>query len=613
MASEGDNYSAPARAGFAGFFVFAASFCLYALTASPAIGWLDAPEFVAQATTLGVAHSPGHPLPALLGHWASLVPIGDLVWRINLMSGLCAAGTVTLLFVCGHRLLRMTAPGLSDASGQAMALLFALLAAVSWALWSNAVRAEVYALQALLSAGALVALVRYAEQPRARDLLLASFLLALGLANHHLMALFILLPAALFVLLQKTRPGLRASLWTAAIGLLGLCALAYIPIRSMTHPEVNFGAPHTLERFLWTLRGDAWNKSVNLEHASTPFMDSVQVLLALGEALTLPLLLLALVGAVALLRNSAWRRLGLLIVGSSALCVCARVLLGFDPETPDHHAYLLPAILCLYLLALAGLAQLCTLALEAKRPLPKAPPLACVAIGLLLPIQLAANWEQSDLSSAWASDDLAHWESDALAPNSLLLLAYFETSFRFWALHAVEGARPDVATLDRSFLTYPGMAAESKRRYPDLKELIDAPLRAGEPSPLSQLNAIAAERPIAVQMHINVDTALASSIYPSGAFANYVADPSRLSREELDKSDQNSRDTLARLLKESTLAEAMELRKALTWHDAMRLDQYCFLQHKSAAARVYADARQLAPKDTVLLDMARRCGLEPAR
>ena len=43
------------------------AFALYALTASPALGWLDAPEFAAAAASLGVSHSPGHPLVALVG------------------------------------------------------------------------------------------------------------------------------------------------------------------------------------------------------------------------------------------------------------------------------------------------------------------------------------------------------------------------------------------------------------------------------------------------------------------------------------------------------------------------------------------------------------------
>ena len=114
--------------GFAAFCLFSFSFCLYALSSSAAIGWLDSPEFVAQAASLGVAHSPGHPLPALLGRLASLLPVGDLVWRINLMSSVCAAAAVTLLYAGNLALLGQLTPELSPRSRKALAFIVALLA-----------------------------------------------------------------------------------------------------------------------------------------------------------------------------------------------------------------------------------------------------------------------------------------------------------------------------------------------------------------------------------------------------------------------------------------------------------------------------------------------------
>ncbi len=609
MPSEPDK-SPAAGASLTSPLVFAAAFCLYALSSSPAIGWLDSPEFVAQAVTLGVAHSPGHPLPALLGRLATLLPFGDMVWRVNLMSSLCAAGAVTLLFACGQRLLAMNAPALSESHRRSLAMIFALATALAWALWSNAVRAEVYALQALLTVGALLAILRYESGKRGKDLLLASFFLALALSNHHLMAITVLVPAAIYVLSSKQRPSLRMASWIAGIGFLGLSALAYLPIRSLTHPIVNFGAPHTLERFFWTLRGAAFSKSANTEHFSSPLVDTVQVVMALADAITLPLFLLALMGAAQLLGHASLRRLGALLLGIVIFSSGFRVLLGFDPETPDHHAYLLPAIFSLVLLALACVATLCTRALEAKRPLPKAPLLAVLALALFLPIQFFANHSRSNHAASWASDDLAHWETSSLPPQSLLLIAYFQSTFRLWALQAVEGARPDLAILDRSFLTYPGMAEESKLRWPELTDLIDAPLRAGAPSPIRKLTAISKQRPVRVQLHLNVGPALASELTPAGAHAHFPASGASDDFESWEQQDLAARQALAKLLRHSSQAEKGEAKRALLWHDAMRLDTYCHQRKTGPAARVYQDAKALAPKDIALYQMAQACGLE---
>ncbi len=612
MASEREN-SREAGSQWASCALFAASFCLYAITCSPSMGWLDSPEFVAQAVSLGVAHSPGHPLPAMLGRLATLVPVGDLVWRVNLMSALCAAGAVTLLFACGRSLLASAAPSIPEGSRRALALIFACIAALSWALWSNAVRAEVYALQALLTTGALLALLRYEVEKHPPQLLAASFLLALGLANHHLMTLTLLMPATVFVLAHNKRPSLRGASWLAGIGLVGLAALAYLPIRSLAHPEVNFGAPHTLERFFWTLRGAAFTKSTYTPHASPPLIDAIQILLALTDALTLPVLLLAFMGTVHALRTPSVRRIGALLIGTALVCCAVRLVLGFDPDTPDHHAYLLPAIFALLLLALLGAAQLCVLALAAKRPLPKAPALACVALALLLPIQTMGNFADSNHANSWASDDMAHWEMDKLPPRSLLLVSYFQTTFRQWALHAVEGARPDVAILDRSFLTYPGMAEEAKLRWPALADLIDAPLRAGAQSPTQKLAKIARHRPLLVQLHINVGPGLAAAITPAGAYARWTATGGKPDFEALDKMDLEARQELAARFRNSTEAERGQAKRALLWHDAMRLDQYCHMRRLGTAARVYADARALAPDDLELSAKAKACGISQAR
>lgn len=588
----------------AGTAAFAFFFCLYALTASPAMGWLDSPEFVAQALTLGVAHSPGHPLVGLLGYAASIIPVGDTVWRVNLMSSLCAALTVTLLFACAYRVIAAVAPRVGWRSSLALALSVAAVAGGSWALWSNAVRAEVYALQALLSVGALFALLRYELAERPRDLLLASLCLALGLANHHLMALLILLPAAVFVLWRKQRPSLRLASQSFGLGVLGLSALLYLPVRSLAHPLVNFGAPHSLDRFVWTLRGAAFSKSVGQEHASTPMVDTVQIMAALFDAATVPLALLALLGIWLGLRQVRHRRFTLLLCGILLLTIAARVALGFDPETPDHHAYLLPAIFALYLLAIAGLAQLCNMALTAPRPLPKAPAITALALALLVPMQLIGNERSANQADSWASDDLAHWSVQGLPPSSIVLSAYFQTRFRLWALQAVEGHRPDIAILDRSFLTYPGMAAEAKARYPELAEIIDSPLRAGHPSPMPLLQALSTERPIYAELHPNLDPALAAALAPRGAFARFGA------RADLDTADHEARTLLAERLVQASPAERSDARAALLWHDATRLSHFCFLKRHNAAARVYADALLLAPDDTMLEAMASACGLK---
>src|SRR2546421_10948545 len=79
---------------------------LYFLTAARDIVVGDSPELITAAATLGVAHEPGYPLFTMLGHLFSLFPFGSIPFRINLLSVVCHALTVGVIYLTAHRLTR---------------------------------------------------------------------------------------------------------------------------------------------------------------------------------------------------------------------------------------------------------------------------------------------------------------------------------------------------------------------------------------------------------------------------------------------------------------------------------------------------------------------------
>jgi hypothetical protein len=56
--------------------VFVVALVVYAVTAAPALSWLDAAEFSTAAQALAIAHPPGHPIPSLLGRLLVYLPLG---------------------------------------------------------------------------------------------------------------------------------------------------------------------------------------------------------------------------------------------------------------------------------------------------------------------------------------------------------------------------------------------------------------------------------------------------------------------------------------------------------------------------------------------------------
>src|SRR5690606_901583 len=74
-----------------------AAFVLYVLSAPPGFYWLDSAELSAAAVRLGVAHPTGFPLYCILARAAALIPLGELAFRVSLLSAGCAALGVFLL------------------------------------------------------------------------------------------------------------------------------------------------------------------------------------------------------------------------------------------------------------------------------------------------------------------------------------------------------------------------------------------------------------------------------------------------------------------------------------------------------------------------------------
>ena len=130
---------------------------LYLRTLYPGlVGDGDTPKFQYVGAVAGTPHNPGYPLYLLVSYAFSRLPMGNLAWRINLMSAVCAALAVALLVLVQRAL----------GCGRAVSAAVALAAACGPIFWSQATLAEVYTLAAALLAGLLVPLVHWGRTRR---------------------------------------------------------------------------------------------------------------------------------------------------------------------------------------------------------------------------------------------------------------------------------------------------------------------------------------------------------------------------------------------------------------------------------------------------------------
>lgn len=237
---------------------FVLPFLLYLFTLAPTVYNLDSAELTTAAATGGILRATGYPLYLVLGRIWSWIPLGDVGYRLNLMSAFFGALTVWQAAL----ILRRWRVGPWARLGA-----LGLLATAPY-VWSMSLIAEVYTLHTALMAGVLLALLRWEERPSPSRLALPVFLMVLSMGNHA--ATVLLIPGCLwYVLTTHPRQFTRRRTWLAALagGVLGATIFLVLPLRYAGEPAFNYaghfdaaGVFHpvnlqTPEGFLWLVTG----------------------------------------------------------------------------------------------------------------------------------------------------------------------------------------------------------------------------------------------------------------------------------------------------------------------------------------------------------------------
>ncbi|MFH1689231.1 MAG: DUF2723 domain-containing protein [Candidatus Eisenbacteria bacterium] len=440
--------------------LFGATFAAYALTATRSFYWGDSAEFVAAATTLGIAHPPGYPLYTLLGALAVRLPFGTPFLRMSLLSALFASGAaaVAALIVwvtTGPSLQTMGRRALPRAAG---ALFAGATLASGTTYWSQAVVPEVHSLSAFLALSALLLFAIWSrtrgsnetrppsdagDPPRflLRDgpVVLMGLVLGLALA-HHLTVAFLALPLAIALFNFGRRPSFRAALSAAGLLALGLSLYAYLPMRAAHDPAVLWTPIGTWRELLDHITGVQYAPLlfgaplVEVSHKMTVFASGIP------REVTWVALALAVPGFVAFFRTT--RVVAIVLVCWSLLVLGHAAVY----RIPDIASYYVPVYAAL---AIAGGLGLCAVASAPwwKRA---APPIAWLALAaaVAIPVMQARNgWSANDRSVR--DDGKVYLERmlDSIAPGGVVLTMTDRVLFPLSYARYVDRTREDFSII----------------------------------------------------------------------------------------------------------------------------------------------------------------------
>ncbi len=588
-------------AGFVPFFAYVA-------TASGFAFWLDSGELLAAGVDLDIAHPPGHPLSSLVSRAFAFLPIGPLAFRVAVGQAACAA--IASMFFHRAVVTTLRAQGVRhDAITLPTALGASWLATLSYGFWIQAVRPEVYALEAMVLAIVLERIVALEARWPTLDvtpLHHAGLALGLGLANHHFMAL-LTLPALLPTVARVWRArGTRAIAIFSGAVLAGLSTYAYLPIRASTEPPMDLGHPTDPSSFFWVVSARAFQTTHALESDPLVFR-LMDVTIALAENLHVVTLLVALAGAYVLVRADGARRIGLVWLATALFGVVGRAMLGFVSGNPDALGYLMPSVLALVALAAAFVGAVSVLAAGEAEPAPRTardrPPIVGVVLAL---VALGAGAWQLREGAASASLRTFH-STDSFdgsryrdLPTRAVVVAYGpQTVFRYFSSRAVEASRPDVTIVPMPFLSYPGMIEALIDHEPALASTLRGYLIEGE---LRQpdVQSLAAERPLLVELDPRVPPSLVETIVPTGLL--YGVEPAGAADTDVLRGARVREAILGRLYADlgDEVQTSREAREQLVWLHYMDAVFFARVGAREPARVAVDRGLALAPEATEL-------------
>lgn len=426
---------------------------VYNATLTPSLSYRspDGNELATVCYTLGLAHATGYPLYTWLGKLFTLLPVGDVAHRVNLMSAVLGAAGVGLLFAVLRRLTGNARPLLSRSAS----IFGALLYGFSVTFWSQAVIAEVYAPNLFMAVLSVLALLQWAHLHQASAgtrgrIWFWTFALAYGLSlGTHLSNLGFAPAFAVFVVLIDPQLIRRPRIWIigACLFALGLLQFLWLPYKASTlNDQVMLRTAPT-----------TWKGAFDYTLGAFPQLKFAFPLAAIPERIVLYLSLLSrnfstlgvvagLFGMGALLFRHP-RRFYLLIG-----MLLVHVWFFVQYRAFDLDVFFIPAhfVLALFIgyAAYAALSGLRSLA-DAGHPRRVAiattlTTLLALMLAASLAAELAINWGENDRSSDTAINDFYENVFELLPQESALLGRSGVLGFDMFYFRLVYDYRPDV-------------------------------------------------------------------------------------------------------------------------------------------------------------------------
>ncbi|MFH0774422.1 MAG: DUF2723 domain-containing protein [bacterium] len=468
-----------------GLLVLFISFGVYLYTLMPTVGLYDGADMTAAAWVLGIPHPPGYPFYCLVGKlWMTVIPIGNLALRINMLSALFGSLAVMLTYFITLKLI-------PHPSSLIPSIVASLVLAFSATFWQQATFAGQYLPNLTFASLIIFLLLKWQEGQRLKVksqkyLYLLFFCFGLSL-SHHRQTLFLLPGTFIFILAtlwnqktiesqrhkgtktQRKNPQISQIVQKFAffilhfsfyilLFLLPLTLYIYLPIAASSNPPINWSNPNTLTRFLETINGERYSfLFANLSVAEMLLEAIKQTRSFFISQFTFYPLLFGFLGIVVM----AIKRFPCFLL--LAIIFLTDILVSVHYRHPSIELYyMIPFLIGSIWIGFGVWGIICALSKIRLRLLG--------IIFLSIPFLPALfNYEINDRSRYYFTYDYALNTLKPLRENAVLILTGSDLNvFNIWYFRYVERLREDVVLVEPHNFHFEWAATNFKKAYPDI-------------------------------------------------------------------------------------------------------------------------------------------------
>jgi len=424
------------------FFLFSFSLILiYSL--SPSVYAGDSGLFTAASYFLGSAHPPAYPLFILLGKLATFIPFGNIALKVNLLSALFGALTVllvydTALYITKNSVLSIFAP-------------LTVLASPNFIFESS--KAEVYTLNAFL-----VMLIFYLgirtlkEQDFFKKIIISSFVLGLGMGNHHTVGFMLFAILYVIIIRRKALP-FGTIITSIVLFITGFSIYFYLYLRSIANTFIDYSKVYSFIDFVTIFFRADYSASTSdaikgaFFHGAGWLYSIKNIGLLLSKDIHPIILVFVLLGIIGIVKDR--RMFGYILTSVLLWLPLAKITLSVKEFTFNVFSvvspYFLPLIPIFGVIASLGLFEFYDKAKKYSSFLSKS---ILIALILFQLVYISISIQKSSLSHYFVSYNWMKDISKVFKPKSFYLAFGDNPSFLAFYGLGVERLRDDVLCMD---------------------------------------------------------------------------------------------------------------------------------------------------------------------